>query len=55
MEKLSIFKILSMAAKKPVKKNYAKLALALHQKLRGKISVMPNVAVKTKERSGIES
>jgi len=38
-----------MTTKKTVKKNYAKLALALHKKLRGKVSVMPKVAVKTKE------
>lgn len=38
-----------MATKKSVKKNYGKLALALHKKLRGKVSVMPKVSVTTKE------
>ncbi len=38
-----------MTAKKTVKKNYAKLALALHKKLQGKVSVMPKVAVRNKE------
>ncbi len=37
------------AKKRTIKKNYAKLALALHKKLQGKVSVMPKVAVKTKE------
>lgn len=38
-----------MVAKKSVKKNYAKLALALHKKLQGKVSVTPKVAVRNKE------
>ncbi|MFA9262238.1 MAG: NADP-dependent malic enzyme [Undibacterium sp.] len=38
-----------MVVKKTVKKNYAKLALALHKKLQGKVSVMPKVAVRNKE------
>ncbi|QQR79238.1 MAG: NADP-dependent malic enzyme [Candidatus Moraniibacteriota bacterium] len=35
--------------KKTVKKNYAKLALALHKKLRGKVEVMPKIPVMNKE------
>lgn len=38
-----------MATKKTVKKNYAKLALALHKKLRGKVAVTPKVPVTNKE------
>jgi malate dehydrogenase (oxaloacetate-decarboxylating) len=38
-----------MATKKTIKKNYAKLALALHKKLRGKVEVMPKVPVMNKE------
>lgn len=35
--------------KKTVKKNYAKLALALHKKLRGKVEVIPKIPVMNKE------
>lgn len=38
-----------MATKKTVKKNYAKLALALHKQLRGKVEVTPKVPVTNKE------
>lgn len=38
-----------MAMKKTVKKNYAKLALALHKKLRGKVEVIPKIPVMNKE------
>jgi malate dehydrogenase (oxaloacetate-decarboxylating) len=38
-----------MATKKIVKKNYAKLAIALHKKLRGKVEVTPRVPIMNKE------
>ena len=38
-----------MATKKTVKKNYAKLALALHKKLAGKVAITPKVPVTNKE------
>lgn len=38
-----------MATKKTVKKNYAKLALALHKKLAGKVAITPKVPVTSKE------
>ncbi len=38
-----------MATTKTVKKNYAKLALALHKKLRGKVEITPKVPVTSKE------
>lgn len=38
-----------MTTKKTAKKNYAKLALALHKKLRGKVEVTPKVPVTNKE------
>lgn len=38
-----------MAIKKTTKKNYAKLALALHKKLRGKVEITPKVPVMNKE------
>ncbi len=38
-----------MVAKKTAKKNYAKLALALHKKLRGKVEVTPKIPVKNKD------
>lgn len=44
-----MFKLPAMAMKKTVKKNYAKLALALHKKLRGKVEVTPKVVVRNKE------
>ncbi|MGB4834069.1 MAG: NAD-dependent malic enzyme, partial [Candidatus Moraniibacteriota bacterium] len=38
-----------MAMKKMVRKNYGKLALALHKKLRGKVEVTPKIPVTNKE------
>ena len=38
-----------MVAKKTAKKNYTKLALALHKKLRGKVEVTPKIPVKNKD------
>ncbi len=38
-----------MTTKKTVKKNYAKLALALHKKLRGKVEITPKIPVTNKE------